>query len=343
MVVLQLFLINFLYKDGNIMARVLAIGGAGFIGSHIVRLLLGQGHEVTVVDNFSRYGYIAYDFYTHPRFKLINKDIRDVSPDVFSGFDHILCLAAHVGGVRYLNMNPYSILRDNTDILMHAIDSTISSSPSAVFYFFSSSMVYERTINVEENREEQRMPSTSYGMQKLYGEHLVKYASSQQGLNYIIIRPFNAVGAGEIVEQSIEGRVIYGMSHVIPDFVHRALIKQSPFEILGDGSQVRIFTHVDDIAAAVAIMIEKGIKNDDFDICGRERLTMRELAKRVWTRVYKDIPFPGLKHLTKPNGDVSYMYGSYAKARDRLGWEPAHGIDDMIDDTIGFIKGHLMI
>ncbi|MCL4558140.1 MAG: NAD-dependent epimerase/dehydratase family protein [Deltaproteobacteria bacterium] len=314
------------------MAKVLAIGGAGFIGSHVVRALLGQGHEVTVVDNFSRYGYLPYDFHSSRSLTIVKEDVRALPARSFGGYDFVLCLAARAGGVRYLSMNAHSIMKDNTEILMHSLSSAHSSSPGSVFYFFSSSMVYDGNGTT---------PSTSYGRQKLSGELMVKSSCAQRGLSYVIVRPFNAVGAGEMVESGTDGKVEYGMSHVIPDFVYKTMIRQTPFEILGDGTQTRTFTHVNDIADAVALMIEKGTKNDDFDICGREHLTIIELAHRIWKSIHADAVFPEQKYLPAPDTDVRSIYGSYEKARERLGWEPKHTIDDMIADTVGFIKRHV--
>ncbi len=314
------------------MAKVLAIGGAGFIGSHIVRSLLGLGHTVTVVDDFSRYGYLSYDFYASERLTLVKKDVRDLPAGKFTGYDCILCLAARAGGVRYLDTNAFSVMKDNTEILLHAINSAHTSSPHAVFYFFSSSMVYDGG---------RMAPSTSYGLQKLYGEFLVKSSYAQQGLSYVIVRPFNAVGAGEMVVPGSDGKVEYGMSHVLPDFVYKAILRQTPFEILGDGDQVRTFTHVDDIADAVVLMIEQGTKNDDFDLCGKEHLTIGSLARRVWKSVHADIEFPIQLYIPAPATDVRSMQGTYEKAREKLGWEPRRTIDDMIADTIGFIRKHI--
>ena len=325
------------------MSAVLALGGSGFIGSYIVRELLDQGYEVTVVDNFSKYGFLTHDFYSHPKFTLKIKDVRTMYPAEFRGYDYILCLAALIGGIGYFHKIPYQIARDNTEILASAIDSTLAAAPQALFIYFSSSMVYERMQRpvTEEDALNQPVPMTNYGMQKLFGEFLVRGAHQEFGLEHLIVRPFNAVGGGELPKVTAEGDVEFGMAHVIPDFVYKAMMKQAPFEIFGDGEQVRTFTHARDVADAMQLLLEKGARNDDFNICGNNTYTMGDLAQRIWARVNPGLEFPGFKHLPVPPADVRFRIGVSEKAKRILGWEPTYDLDYIIGDTLGFIRQHL--
>ncbi len=247
--------------------KILCLGGAGFIGSYVVRELLNAGHSVTVIDNFSKYGYIEHDFYDHPKFRLEIKDVRTMYPMEFKGYDVVLCLAALIGGIRYFHKIPYRISRDNTELLAHAIDSTLAAAPEALFVYFSSSMIYERMDRpvTEADSLQQPVPITNYGMQKLFGEFMTRGAHQEFGLTYLIVRPFNAVGSGELPDIKSDGSVEFGMSHVIPDFIYKAIVKQTPFEIFGDGRQVRTFTHAKDISEALRAIIDKGLVNDDFE------------------------------------------------------------------------------
>ncbi|MEM3504169.1 MAG: NAD-dependent epimerase/dehydratase family protein [Nitrososphaeria archaeon] len=184
----------------------------------------------------------------------------------------------------------------------------------------------------------QLVPFTNYGMQKLFGEYLVRGANKEFGLKYLIVRPFNAVGSGELPVVSKDGDIEFGMAHVIPDLVYKALIKQAPFEIIGDGEQVRTFTHGKDIGRAVRLIIEKNILNEDFNICGKDSLKILDLAIKIWERVNPGIDFPGFKFLPAPFGDVRFRIGVSSKAKEILGWEPEYSIDDIIDEVYLFIK-----
>ena len=325
------------------MRKVLALGGAGFIGSYVIRELLAAGFQVTCVDNFSKYGYLEHDFYKDPRFRLVNKDVRSMYPVEYRGYDAVVCLAALIGGIKYFHKIPYRIARDNTEILTHAIDCTLAAAPEAVFVYFSSSMVYERMERpvTEADARMQPVPLTNYGMQKLFGEFVTRGAHEEMGLHYLIVRPFNAVGGGELPDVKSEGEVDFGMAHVIPDFIYQAMGKQAPFEIFGDGEQVRTLTHAADVAEALRILLAKNLRDDDFNICGNNTLRMDELARRIWGRVNRAIPFPGFKNMPVPPADVRFRVGVSEKAKKLLGWSPRLELDYIIDDSLAFIRQRL--
>lgn len=329
--------------------NILVLGGAGFIGSYVVRELLKQADnqgdgkgdiKITIIDNFSKYGIIHHDFFNDPRVTVKVRDVRVMYPSEYKGYDLVICLAALIGGIRYFHKIPYQISRDNNEILCHAIDCTLAACPDALFVYTSSSMVYERvqTPVTEKDAYNQMIPFTNYGMQKLYGEYLVRGAHQEYGLQYLIIRPFNAVGSGELPEVDRQGEVEFGMAHVIPDFVYRALVKQTPFEMLGDGKQVRTFTHAKDIAEALVLTLEKGVINEDFNFCGLNTYEVMELAQLIWEKVNPGLSFPGVKHHPAPDADVRFRVGKSEKAWKMLGWTPRYHMDFVINDTLEFIR-----
>lgn len=320
--------------------KVLCLGGAGFIGSYVVRELLSAGYEVSVVDNFSKYGYLEHDFYKHPKFSLKSGDVRAMDSAEYAGFDVILCLAALIGGIKYFHRIPYRIARDNTEILAHAIDATLAAAPEATFVYFSSSMVYERVAHpvTEEDALTQPVPITNYGMQKLFGEFMTRGAHYECGLQYLVVRPFNAVGSGELPDVRQDGSVDFGMAHVIPDFTYKALIKQTPFEIFGDGSQVRTFTHARDVATGLVSILERGLRNDDFNICGNSTERISDLAAKIWARANDGEVFPAIKSMPVPPADVQFRVGVSTKLTEATGWRPAYDIDAIIEDTYQFVS-----
>lgn len=325
------------------MKKVLCLGGAGFIGSYATRALLGAGYHVTVIDSFSKYGYLEHDFYGHPNFRLEIKDVRSMYPSEFRGYDIVLCLAALIGGIKYFHKIPYRIARDNTELLTHAIDATLAAAPEALFVYFSSSMVYEKMTRpvTEADALTQPVPVTNYGMQKLFGEFVTRGAHQEFGLNYLIVRPFNAVGSGELPDFRADGSVDFGMSHVIPDFVYKAMVKQTPFEIFGDGEQVRTFTHAKDVADALLALFARDIRNDDFNVCGNSTEKISDLARKIWAHVNPGRAFPPVRAMPVPPADVRFRIGVSDKLTRATGWQPAFNIEGIIEDTAGFVAASL--
>src|SRR4029077_21230964 len=125
----------------------------------------------------------------------------------------------------------------------------------------------------------------------------------------------------------------FEMAHVIPDFIYKAMVRQTPFEMFGDGEHIRTFTHAQDAAGALTVMIQQGVRNDDFNVCGNNTLRMDELARRIWSRVNAGVPCPGFKHVPVPPADVRYRVGVSNKAKCVLGWDPKYQLDYIIDDS----------
>jgi UDP-glucose 4-epimerase len=325
------------------MAKILLLGGTGFIGSYITKRFLKDGHTVTSIDNMSKYGSIEYDFFSDKNFKMVKKDIRSTTIEDYKGYDYVFCLAALIGGIGYLQKIPYQIAKVNSEILFHAIDCTREASPNATFVFFSSSMIYQKATSTISEKEayDQKIPTIAYGLQKLFGEVVVTSAHREFGLNYVIVRPFNVVGGGEPPKLDSKKKLIPGSAHVVPDFVFKALKKESPFEIMGDGKQVRTLTHVEDFADAIGLIVSKGVKNEDFNICGDNMVSVGDLAKRTWEIVNPKVQFPGFKHLDAPRDDVRFRVANTEKARHVLGWKPKRTTDDIIRDSLKTVKASL--
>ena len=116
------------------------------------------------------------------------------------------------------------------------------------------------------------------------------------------------------------------MAHVIPDFVYKALIKQTPFEIFGDGEQVRTFTHARDIAMALRVMLDRDLRNDDYNICGNSTETIFGSRSKIWARVNKGEALPGLKRMPVPPADVRFRIGVSEKLRSVTDWDRNTGL-----------------
>lgn len=316
------------------MANVLVTGGAGFIGSRVVKKLLEDGHHVTVVDNLSKKGDFHEEFKSRIIFKKIDLCNREAVRGLLDNQEYCFHFAALIGGIGYFNKIPADILRDN--FIMHAnlLEEARTSKKFKKFIYMSSSMVFERTEKFPSKEEDiftSPPPVTHYGMSKLVGEYLCRSYFDQYGIKFTIFRPFNAYGPGEIPEQEV------GIAHVIPDLIRKVCFdRQYPVEILGQGDQVRSYTYVDDIAEAVATLsFDERTDNDSFNVANPDPYTVIEILERIWelAEMGKELR---IKHLPAIKHDVLKRIPDTEKI-SRLGWEPKISLNAGLKITYDWI------
>ncbi len=191
-------------------------GGAGFIGSEIVKQLLLGGHQVRVADNLSKKdAQVAKDA------EFINVDLTDrqASKKAFDGIDICINAAAKIGGIGYFHKYPATILSENNKIFSSTFEEAVSSSIKRMVYI-SSSMVFESATHFpskEEDIAKIHPPVSSYGFSKLSGEWYCHAFWDQYQLPFSICRPFNAYGVNEFPEREV------GYAHVIPDLIRNIM------------------------------------------------------------------------------------------------------------------------
>jgi nucleoside-diphosphate-sugar epimerase len=330
--------------------KVLVTGAAGFIGGYVVAELLGRGHEVVGLDNFSKYGPVAHAFDDDPRYELIEGDARDADllRKLLSDCDHFIAGAAMIGGISYFHAYAYDLLATNERIMAASCDAAIEAHRDGKLQkvtYLSSSMVFESTDtwpSVEGQQFEVAPPKSSYGFQKLAVEYFAIAAHQQYGLPYTIVRPFNCVGVGERRalgdHKVLSGNVELAMSHVVPDLVQKVLKGQDPLHLLGDGTQVRHYTYGGDLARGIATCVEHpAALNEDFNISTAQSTTVLELAELIWRKVKgPDVP---LRIVSDPafDHDVQLRVPSVDKAARVLGFTATTTLDEMLDEVIPWI------
>jgi len=331
--------------------KVLVTGSAGFIGGYLVEELLGKGYEVVGVDNHSKYGPITKSYDSHPNYKLIVGDARDVDlmTSAMKDCEHVIAGAALIGGITYFHAYAYDLLATNERIMASTCDAAIRAHRQGKLKkvtYLSSSMVFESTDHWPSAEGDERKiapPLSSYGFQKLAVEYFAKAAWDQYKLPYTIVRPFNCVGVGEMRAlgevEVLSGNVELAMSHVVPDLVQKILKGQDPLHILGGGDQVRHYTYGGDLARGIVLAMEsEAAHNEDFNLSTAQGTTVLELAEAIWRKIKgPDVPFrytsdPGYEY------DVQKRVPSVAKAKEVLNFEALTTLDELLDEVIPWIE-----
>jgi nucleoside-diphosphate-sugar epimerase len=320
------------------MTRVLVTGGAGMIGSAVVRRLLRDPEwEVRVSDHRGAPEWMLEGCEVH------TGDLRDadVAGAAVEGCSHVIHLAAIVGGIANFHKLPYTLTEVNNALTGALVHASIEQQVER-FVYVSSSMVFERATEfptTESHLLECPPPRSAYGFSKLTGEVYTRAAHDQHGLRFTICRPFNAYGPGELPDPGEPG-----IAHAVPDLIRKALAGQHPLQIFGSGRQTRTLTHVDDIAdGIVTAMGSPHGENEDFNVSGSQELTVAEIAALVWEACGNDRAQLELTHLPSFDVDVERRWPSVEKARQVLGWEAQTNLRDGLSQTVEWLRPRLAV
>lgn len=230
------------------MDKVLVTGGTGFIGYHLVKLLIEEGYEIHVIDNLSRSSLDDNFLRLCPDIRFIQGDITEPLENLglASSYKYIFHLAA-INGVKYANQIPNKVLRSNVLSTIRVLDWCAAHPPENLL-FASSSEVYQggmkyypMPIPTPENVllaiEDPYIPRFSYAASKIFGEMMTIHHGNRYGFNSRIVRYHNIYGPR------------MGYDHVIPEIIKRIHERQSPFPIYGP-HQTRSFCFIDDAVRA---------------------------------------------------------------------------------------------
>jgi UDP-glucose 4-epimerase len=296
------------------LGEVVVTGGAGFIGSAVVNLLLEKGYTVRVVDDLST-GDLR-NLPDHPRLRFVKHDVTVAEglDKVLNGAETIIHMAA-VASVPECEFNPMKAFKVNVRGLENIIKLGIKNSVKKIV-FTSSAAVYG---DVEEPVSEEAPPKpfSVYGHTKLLGETLLE----NSGIPSVVFRIFNAYG------RTGAGVGTYG---VVDRFL-KNLKEGKPLEIYGDGKNVRDFIHVRDVANAIALSVEKDVDGVNvFNLGTGRATTIYELANLVLK-----LSNQGRVVMHPPRqGDIKYSVADISKAARELGFKPTVTLEDYIKQQL---------
>jgi UDP-glucose 4-epimerase len=313
-------------------ARVLVTGGAGTIGSAVVRRLISDPQwEVRVSDQRQPPQWMREACEVH------QGDLRDADEALRALGDatHVIHLAAIVGGIGNFHKFPHTLLEMNTALYNGVFRAALERRVERLTYV-SSSMVFENATQfptTEEYIRDTPIPTSAYGFSKLAGEMYCRALHDEHGLPYTICRPFNAYGPGEMPDDEP------GIAHMVPDVIKKVLSGQRPLQIFGSGEQTRTITHVDDIAdGIVTATAHPAAENQDFNISNDEEMTVAEIARVIWEECGEDPSAFELEHVGSFEVDVQRRWPSVDKARRLIGFESKIGVREGIRQTVDWLR-----
>jgi UDP-glucose 4-epimerase len=256
---------------------LLVTGGAGFIGSHLVEVLLAQGQQVTVLDDLStgsRANLAAVE--GNPRLRIIESKVSAYAGlgELVDSVDAVYHLAAAVG-VELVVRSPIRTIQTNLDETEAIL--AAASRRGVPVLLASTSEVYGKSLKEEFSEEDDlligppHLGRWSYACSKLMDEFLGLAYARERGLPVVIVRIFNTVGPRQT------GR--YGM--VLPRFIAAAKAGQ-PLRVFGDGTQTRCFCYVGDTVNALRLVLEApAARGQVVNVGGTREVTILDLARRV--------------------------------------------------------------
>lgn len=264
--------------------KILITGDKGFIGRNFRSRLEKEGHQVTGVDIKS------------------GEDCRDFFRKSPEKFDLVIHCAAIVGGRLMIEGNPIAVATD-LSIDAEMFNWAVQTKQPRVVYFSSSAAypvnLQTKPYNLKEsdiNLADIHNPDMTYGWAKLTGEYLARFAR-EQGVKVHLFRPFSGYGEDQ------------DLDYPFPSFIERGRKKMDPFEIWGDGNQVRDFIHMDDIYGAVMKAVELNIE-EPVNLGWGRPTSFNELAKLVAAAVGYN---PQIKHLGEKPVGVQYRSSDNSK------------------------------
>ena len=319
-------------------------GCFGFIGSYVTRECLDKGWHVYGIDKMTYASFKdAYDeFIKHPRFKFQKRDINNVK--FLYECDYVINTAAetHVGNSI---VKSEEFLKSNVDGVHNLLELIrnyrAECSKKPILLHFSTDEVYGDITEGDHLETDTLKPSNPYSATKAAADQLIMAWGRTYDLPYVILRPTNNYGIGQYVEKLIPKTIKY-----------LTLGKKIPLH--DGGTPVRNWLHAYDTAQAVITIIEAGVKNEIYNVCGGYEQTNLDTVNKIITLYYdQDVSlrenFPYYKEDRNHFLDLSYSrqgqdvrYALNDNKLRSLGWEPVTLFDKELSDIVEYYKNNFI-
>ena len=304
------------------MPKAVVTGGAGFIGSNLVALLLDEGYEVTVLDNLLSGHAVNLESLD---VEWMEGDVRDADAVAIatSRADVVFHLAASVGNKRSIDLP----IDDSSINVLGTLTVLEAARQAGVrkFIFSSSAGVFGELKHLPIAEDHPLDPDSPYGVSKLAGEKMCIAYSKLYELECVCLRYFNVYGPNQRYDA-------YG--NVIPIFAHK-IVQGLPMTIFSDGEQTRDFVSVHDVAEANLRAAQAAGVVGTFNIGSGTSITINELAAKLADAAGVG---PSVEYAPARIGDVRDSLSDISAARRAFGFDPAVGLDSGLPEYMAWIQ-----
>lgn len=313
------------------MAKYLVTGGAGFIGCNLTRFLLGEGHEVTVLDNFTT-GKRENLVRILNRIELIEGDIRDrpAVDEAVAGCTAVFHEAA-LGSVPRSVKDPVTSHDVNVNGTLNVLEAARAAGVRRVI-FAASSAAYGNRAESPKRESMEPLPASPYAASKVAGEAYMQAYAAVYGMETLSLRYFNVFGPCQDP---------YGpYAAVIPAFVSRLLRGDRPV-VYGDGGQSRDFCYIDNVIQAnwkAANAPAEACDGRPVNIACQDSTTLNEILDQLRELLGVDVE---AEYAEQRPGDVRHSLADISLAREKIGYEPTHYFAEGLAQAIDWYRDNL--
>ncbi|OQX75402.1 MAG: hypothetical protein B6D64_11690 [Bacteroidetes bacterium 4484_276] len=305
------------------MTKICLVGGAGFIGSSLIRPLINTDREVHVVDVNP-----LPEAIDEAHYHLLNiQDDRELVA-LLAGMDEIIYLA-HDGFPAMHHVDPEHEVKSNVFYTVQLFRQLHNTSLKRIIYFSSGGAVYGHTNKTKLKETDETAPVSSYGIAKLAVEKYLRIFYETNGLPVITVRPSNAYGPGQVPFRG-QGFVATAIK----------LIQQNkPVTVFGKEGTIRDYLYIDDLVTAVMGLLDKGKAGETYNIgtgTGHSNLEVIRMIELVAKKQYIKV---ALNREPKRPFDVNYNVLESTKLKNTAGWAAKIPLEEGIEKTWHWLAG----
>ncbi len=297
--------------------KVLVVGGAGYIGSVMVCLLLDEGFRVTVFDSLERGHRRAVD----PRAVFLHGDLKDRARVLEVCRETEPSVAMHFSAYALVGESmehPSRYFRNNFSAGLNLLDALVEVKTRRIV-FSSTCATFGEPDTLPITEENRQAPTNPYGESKLMFEKALRWYDELHGLRYTALRYFNAAGATENLGEDHDPE-----THLIPNVLKVALQQREAVSVFGtdyptpDGTCIRDYIHIEDLCRAHLLALQQD-GSGEYNLGNGQGYSVMQVIETA--REVTGHPIPAKREARRP-GDPPSLVGSAEKARRELGWKP---------------------